>query len=57
MNDEQWKQYIKTVKDPVRMLAIIVKNNSYFGYDPYYADLRKAILDQALKIVEAQSDD
>ena len=32
------------IEDPVKMLECIVENERFFGYDPYYGDLREAML-------------
>jgi len=38
---------IKRTRDPVKMLRLIVENEDYLGYDPYYADIRAALISQA----------
>ena len=40
------------IEDPVKMLECIVENERFFGYDPYYGDLREAMLNSATRIVE-----
>jgi hypothetical protein len=51
MNDSDWVKEVKGITDPIDMLAIIVENQDYLGFDPYYADLHKVMIDQAEKIV------
>lgn len=50
MTDKQWMSVIKRIKDPIEMLKVLVKEEHLLGYDPYYAELRKCLLDQAEKI-------
>lgn len=52
-SDEKWKQYITQITNPVEMLRAIVKNQDFLGYDPYYSDLREALLKQAENVVAA----
>ena len=33
------------ITDPKEALRVLLKNESFLGYDPYYADLRDALLD------------
>ena len=51
MDDAEWIAQIKEISDPIKMLEIIVDNQNYLGFDPYYKDLRAAMLDQAEKII------
>ncbi len=53
--DAEWIEEIKKIADPVEMLSVIIDNEMYFGYDPYYKDLRHAMLDQANKILQEKS--
>ena len=55
MTDSEWIKEIKTITDPVKMLRTIIDNEQYFGFDPYYKDIREAILKQAEYIVEGSS--
>ena len=54
MNDSEWIEIVKKITDPLEMLKVIVDNEQYFGHDQYYNDLRKAMLDQAAKIIECK---
>ena len=50
--DELWKEYVKGIVDPYEMLWTIIDNEGFLGYDPYYKDLRAAMIDQAIKICQ-----
>ncbi len=50
MNTEQFLAYTKTVSDPREALKCIVDNEDYLGYDPYYRDLRSAMVDMAKRV-------
>ena len=52
MSDKDWFKKVKKITDPVEMLELIVEEESYFGYDSYYADFRQAMLHQAQEIVD-----
>ncbi|MBT2325507.1 hypothetical protein J7E62_24545 [Variovorax paradoxus] len=45
---------LKRVTDPVEALELIVDNEGYLGYDPYFPDLRKALLDMASRVAANQ---
>lgn len=51
MNDNEWKEKIKSISDPLEMLKVIFDNEQFFGYDSYYSDLRSTMLDQAEVII------
>ncbi len=53
MTDVEFIAQVKTITDPVEMLEALLNNDMFLGYDPYYADLRAALLDQAEQVVEA----
>jgi hypothetical protein len=48
--DAKLLAYWATIKEPREMLRAIVENGDLLGYDPYYKDLREALLKQAEKI-------
>jgi hypothetical protein len=48
--DAKLLAYWAVIKEPREMLRAIVENESFLGYDPYYKDLREALLKQAEKI-------
>ena len=50
MTDKEWFEKVKKITNPIEMLELIVEDESYFGYDSYYADFRNAMLRQATKI-------
>lgn len=52
MNNAEWIEMIGAITDPIEMLKAILENADFLGYDPYYADHRATLLDQARKIVE-----
>lgn len=49
--DTVWMESVKKITDPIEMLAAIIHNEKFLGYDRYYVDLRECLLDQAEKIV------
>lgn len=55
MSDAEWKAHLKNVTDPLEMLKIILSNHEYFGYDSYYSDLRRAMLEQVERIVSTHT--
>ena len=40
------------ISDPLEMLRAVVNHEGFFGYDPYYGEIRKAVLDRAQAIVD-----
>ena len=44
----------RRIRDPYKALAEISEHEDVLGYDPYYADLRKGLLDMAERIAETQ---
>ena len=56
MLDSEWIEQVKKISNPVEMLQCIVDNEEYFGYDPYYKDLREAMLTRAWEIVSQLGD-
>jgi hypothetical protein len=55
MTDEQWIKSLAKISTPREMLAVIVDNEEFFGYDPYYAGLRKAMLSNAERVLGRES--
>jgi hypothetical protein len=47
MNDNDWKRLWAGVTDPSEALRQLVAHETVLGYDPYYADLKKALLEMA----------
>lgn len=50
MTDKQRLAAIRRITNPVTMLKCIVENEGYFGFDPYYRDIRETVLSQAEKV-------
>ena len=44
MTDRQWIAKIKKINDAKEACRILVKHETYLGYDPYYSDLRRALI-------------
>jgi hypothetical protein len=53
--DAQFIKRIKTITDPLEMLAAIVAHEDLLGFDKYYARLRAVLLTQAEKIVTGET--
>ncbi len=51
MADKEWIEKVKQIEDPREMLKLIVENETFLGFDPYYKDLRNAMISQAEKII------
>jgi len=53
MTDKQWKRHVKTLNEPIALLEQIVQSvdQGLFGHDPYYADLKSALISQAEKVI------
>lgn len=52
MSDKNWiANVVRRADTPAKILKVILKHESYFG-DPYYADLAKAMTDQAEKVLK-----
>lgn len=54
MTDQDWIQQVQQISDPIKMLRCILDNQDFLGYDPYYSDLRGAMLLQIEKILSEQ---
>lgn len=54
MTDEEYLAYVLTLDNPVSILKEIVGavELGLFGHDPYYADLKRALLGQANKVLK-----
>ena len=55
MTDQEWIDDLGKKTTCREMLREIVENESFFGYDPYYAKLRKAMLDNADRVLTNQN--
>jgi hypothetical protein len=47
MDDNQMMEKWRAVTDPREALQIIVGNEMFLGYDPYYSDLRNTLMEMA----------
>ncbi len=43
-NDAEWIATFGKIHDPLEALKLIIENESFFGFDPYYRDIRDAVL-------------
>ncbi len=53
MTDAEWIATLDKVTDPVEALGIVLENEDYFGFDPYYRDIRGAVLGMAQRVYNA----
>lgn len=44
MTDAAWIKKISKIKDPKAACRILAENENFLGYDPYYRDLRVALI-------------
>ncbi len=44
MTDAQFIEKLKEIKDPIEAIRALLDNENLLGFDPYYADLRAALL-------------
>lgn len=50
--DAEFIEACKHVNDPLEVLKLVSGCEGYFGYDPYYADIRSAVMDAVHRLVE-----
>ena len=50
MTGSAWIVSLDRITDPKEALRIIVENEEFFGFDPYYRDLRCAMLKMAERL-------
>ena len=44
-NDEQWlERVVRKINDPKDAIHLLLDNEDFLGYDPYYKDIREEIL-------------
>lgn len=48
--DQKFLERVRQATTIEAITAIVEENEDYFGHDPYYADLRKAMMKQLAKI-------
>lgn len=51
MLDETFRAEIERISDPVQMLEAVRDNEQYFGYDPYYKEIRDVIFAQVETVI------
>jgi len=51
MTHAEWMKSLDAITDPITMLKELVDNEQYLGYDPYYWDIRMALLRAAERII------
>jgi len=53
LSDKEYIEEIQQIQSPYQMLAKILEeiDQGFFGHDPYYADIKKAIVEHAKKIL------
>ena len=54
MSDAGFISKVHNAKTQSEILRIIVENQELLGYDPYYADIRSAILEKASELSQAE---
>jgi hypothetical protein len=52
MTDAEWIKSLDKVRDPREALRLIAENEMYFGFDPYYRDIRAALVQMAERLGE-----
>lgn len=55
MTDAAWIKSLDKITDPTKALKVIVENEGFFGFDPYYRDLRAVMLKMAERVVNEHS--
>lgn len=43
--DEEWIATINAITDPKEACRTLAENENYLGYDRYYSDLRRALIE------------
>jgi hypothetical protein len=51
-DDNDWKEELKKIDDPIDMLLAIWDYDKVYGWDSYYNDLKKCLWEQAYKVLE-----
>ncbi len=54
MTDKEWIDGLAKIETCDEMLREIVENEMFFGYDPYYSELRQAMLKNASRVLGRQ---
>lgn len=50
MTDHQWIKSLDKITDPREALRTIAENERFLGYDPYYRDIRIALISLAERV-------
>ena len=45
MSDAEFLAEVAKVTDPAEACRVLVENENYLGFDPYYQDLREALIE------------
>ena len=45
VTDKKWISIVNKIKDPIKACRILYENEQFLGYDPYYKDLRRALIE------------
>ena len=53
--DESLKAKWAAISDPVEALRELVEHETFLGYDPYYGDLRAALMEMAERCAKSKS--
>lgn len=49
MSDVEFIQQLNNVTDPAEACRVLVENENFLGYDPYYRDLREALIEMCTR--------
>jgi len=55
MSDAEWIESLSKIETSEQMLRTIVDNEEYMRYDPYYRELREALLNNAERVLQQQN--
>ena len=44
MGDREWIAHLASITDPKVACKVLVENENYLGFDPYYRDIREALI-------------
>lgn len=55
MDDATFIKRLDDIHDPVEALKVIVENEGFMGYDPYYGDLRTALFAMAERVLKEKA--
>ena len=52
MTVTEWIKSLNKVHDPREALKLLVENDDFLGFDPYYRDIRGALFAMAERVLE-----